>query len=90
MPQPHLRTRSKKQIKTTVPGGKTKTHYKKEKTSTALCFLCKKPLSGIPRSDPAEMRKLNYTKKRIWRLYGGKICPKCLKDAIKQAARALA
>ncbi|RLI43116.1 50S ribosomal protein L34e [Candidatus Bathyarchaeota archaeon] len=90
MPQPHLCTRSKKQIKTTVPGGETKTHYKKEKASEAVCFLCRKPLSGIPRLDATETRKLNYTKKRIWRLYGGKICPKCLKDAIKQTVRALA
>jgi len=89
MPQPYLRTRSKKQLKTKVPGGTIKTHYKKEKNSKALCSLCKRPLTGIPRSNPAKYRKLNYTKKRIWRLYGGKICAKCLKNAIKQVARTL-
>jgi|Deesub1362B_J571_1020462.scaffolds.fasta_scaffold00317_25 large subunit ribosomal protein L34e len=89
MPQPHLRTRSKKQIQITAPGGKTKIHYRKTKTSKKLCFLCRKPLSGMPRVNGVKTHKLNYTKKKIWRLYGNKICPKCLKNAIKQAARKL-
>ncbi|MEM2816481.1 MAG: 50S ribosomal protein L34e [Candidatus Bathyarchaeia archaeon] len=90
MPQPHLRTRSLKKVKVKVPGGRTKTHCKKEKVSTVICAVCRKPLAGVPLKDPAEVRKLSYSSRRVWRPYGGHICSNCLKTGIKKAARAIA
>jgi len=87
MPSPQLRTRSVKRVKVKLPGGATKTHYKRRKTSRSLCAFCKKPLSGSPRLTSAEMRKLNYAKRRVWRPYGGQICPECLKTGLKRAIR---
>ncbi|MEM3577067.1 MAG: 50S ribosomal protein L34e [Candidatus Bathyarchaeia archaeon] len=89
MPQPHLRTRSEKRLTVALPGGRNKTHYKNELTTTPTCVLCKKPLAGIPHLTTVKIRKLNRTKRRIWRLHGGKICHNCLKNALKQAARAI-
>jgi large subunit ribosomal protein L34e len=87
MPQPHLRTRSKKRLKVALPGGGNKMHYKKKAASTPTCISCKKPLAGIPHLTTVEVRKLNRSKKRIWRPYGGILCHNCLKNALKQAAR---
>ncbi|MEM2105611.1 MAG: 50S ribosomal protein L34e [Candidatus Bathyarchaeia archaeon] len=89
MPQPHLRTRSRKRLTVALPGGESKIHYKKKLNATPTCVLCKKPLAGMPRLTTVEMRKLNRTKRRIWRLHGGKICHSCLKNALKQAARTI-
>ncbi|NWG10379.1 50S ribosomal protein L34e [Candidatus Bathyarchaeota archaeon] len=89
MPQPHLRTRSKKRLKTPLPGGKKQVHYKKEKTSASTCAMCGQLLSGISRLTPSKVRKLNRTKRKIWRLHGGNLCHNCLKNALKQAARTL-
>lgn len=89
MPQPRLRTRSEKRLTVALPGGGTRTHYKKELPSKPTCALCKKPLAGIPRLKTAKLHKLNRTKRRIWRLHGGKICHNCLKNALKQAARTM-
>lgn len=90
MPSPHLRTRSLKKMKVKVPGGRTKTHYNKEKVSAAICAVCRKPLAGVPSKGSAEVRKLSYSARRVWRPYGGHLCSGCLKTGIKRAARAIA
>ncbi|MGQ9641306.1 MAG: 50S ribosomal protein L34e [Candidatus Bathycorpusculaceae bacterium] len=89
MPQPHLRTRSRKGIKKTLPSGKSKMHFKMGKPKALSCFLCKKPIAGIHRLNPAEMRKQERSKRRVWRPYGGQICHNCLKNALKQTARTM-
>lgn len=87
MPQPHLRTRSKKRLKVKIPGGETRIHYKTKDISPLSCVLCNKLLAGIGHRTPARMRKLNRSKKRICRPYGGKICHNCLKNSLKQTVR---
>ncbi|MCD6432250.1 50S ribosomal protein L34e [Candidatus Bathyarchaeota archaeon] len=89
MPRPAHRTRSKKRVYKASPGGSVKIHYRKEETKSPRCRICGNTLAGIPHLSPSEMRKLNRTKRRIRRIYGGQLCPKCLKTALKQAARTL-
>lgn len=89
MPQPHLRTRSRKRLNVKLPGGENRLHYRASGISPLLCTICDKPLAGIPHGAQKEMRKLNRSKKRIWRPYGGQICHNCLKNALKQAVRSL-
>jgi len=89
MPQPHLRTRSKKRLKVALPGSGNKIHYKRESASTPRCVSCKKPLAGFQHPTAVEVHKLNRSKRRIWRPYGGVLCHNCLKNALKQAARTL-
>lgn len=87
MPQPHLRVRSERKFKVAVPGGENRIHYIKTATSVVSCSLCSRPLSGISRMATVEIRKLNRSKRRIWRLYGGQVCANCVRKAIRQAAR---
>jgi large subunit ribosomal protein L34e len=89
MPRPSYRTRSRKRVKVKVPGGRLTIHYKREKAKHARCSKCGKPLSGIPRMIPSEIRKLNRTRRRISRMFGGQLCAQCLKTSLKQAIRAL-
>jgi len=89
MPQPHLRTRSKKRLNVTLPGGRKWVHHKKEKASTPLCHMCGRPLAGLPSLSTVQMRKLNRSKRRVWRPYGGNLCHNCLKNAVKHAARTI-
>ncbi|MGC8998088.1 MAG: 50S ribosomal protein L34e [Candidatus Bathyarchaeia archaeon] len=87
MPRPAQRTRSRKRVYKALPGGRTGIHFKREVPRGSSCARCGKPLAGIPRLLPYETRKLNRTKRSISRIYGGHLCPSCLKTALKQAAR---
>ncbi|MGB9854044.1 MAG: 50S ribosomal protein L34e [Candidatus Bathyarchaeales archaeon] len=89
MPKPAQRTRSRKRVCKALPGGRTSTHFKLEVTATSSCSHCSKPLTGVPRLSPSKMGKLNRTRRRIWRIYGGQLCHNCLKAALKQAARTI-
>jgi len=89
MPKPSQRTRSRGIISKKLPGKGRKTHYKQKAASLLRCDFCHLPIAGIPRTSTSEMRKLNRTKRRISRPYGGQICHSCLKTAIKQAARTI-
>jgi len=87
MPQPHLRSRSKKRYKTKSPGGKSQTHYKKEIMKTPKCCVCGNPIAGTSHLSTVETRKLNRSKRKVERPYGGQLCHNCIKKALKQTAR---
>lgn len=87
MPRPALRTRSRKRVYKALPGGKTTIHYRSETPASAKCRICGKPLSGFSRLTPSEMSKLNKSKRRVSRIYGGNLCPECLKTGLKEAVR---
>ncbi|MDH5438630.1 MAG: 50S ribosomal protein L34e [Candidatus Bathyarchaeota archaeon] len=87
MPRPSLRTRSRKRRSLRMPGGSTKTHYKREKTSVSRCSRCGQALSGVPHSTPSELRKLTASQRRLERVYGGQLCHNCVRELLKQAVR---
>ena len=87
MPAPRYRTRLIKKRKMKLPGGRTTTHYKKKKVKKSKCANCGRLLSGVPRLSAAEIRKLPKTQRRPERPYGGHLCPQCLQELTKQAAR---
>jgi len=87
MPRPALRTRSVKRKYVKLPGGRTTIHYKRKKPGYAKCMLCGGKLGGVPRGTPAEIRKLAHSERRPERIYGGVLCPKCLKQKLKEAIR---
>ncbi|MEM2643066.1 MAG: 50S ribosomal protein L34e [Candidatus Bathyarchaeia archaeon] len=89
MPRPYQRTRSRKRVLKALPGGRTGLHFKREVPRGGGCAKCGKPLSGVPRLLPHEIRKLNKTKRSISRIYGGHLCHNCLKTALKQAVQTL-
>jgi large subunit ribosomal protein L34e len=87
MPRPHQRTRSLRKVYVRTPGGETKIHYEKRRPGPARCAICGRPLNGVPRLRPAELRKLPKTAKRPERMFGGVICPDCLAKLLKKTIR---
>jgi len=83
MPIQPYRTRSLRRVKRRTPSGKVVIHYRKRKPKKAHCSQCKKPLGGVPRDLPYKIRKLSKTQKRPERMYGGVLCPECLKNHLR-------
>jgi large subunit ribosomal protein L34e len=73
-----------RKIKKRAPTGKISIQLKKEKPRFVRCAICKKPLHGIPRKTPSQLKKLSKSKKRPSRAYGGYLCPTCLKELIRK------
>ena len=70
----------------TTPGGERKIHYERRRPAAPKCAQCKKPLPGVARGTPAEVKKLSKTQRRPERPYGGVLCSQCLrKEMIKKA-----
>jgi len=67
--------------------GKTKILYKEKKPKSAKCGMCGKKLAGVPRASKAKIKNMPKTSKRPSRPYGGVLCPKCLKDRIREEVR---
>lgn len=86
MPRPSLRTGGRKTKQHSVPGGRRKVSYTKEKISSPKCSNCGRRLGFLPRST-SQIRKLSKSKKTVSRMYGGQLCHRCLRDALKQVAR---
>lgn len=87
MPRPRHRSRSLRRVYVRTPGGRTVIHYEKGKPSHAKCAVCGAILNSVPRLRPVELRKLPKSLRRPERMYGGVICPRCLKTLLKQAIR---
>ena len=87
MPEPRHRSRSSRRVKTKLPGGEVVTHYKKRTPGISKCSKCGENLKGIPRVRPYKMTKLNISKKRVERPFGGNLCTKCARSLIKEEAR---
>jgi len=87
MVRPRLRTRTLKRKRVRTPGNRLVTHYKRKKPSVAKCAICKKPLHGVPRLNPVQMRKLAKSKRRPERPYGGNLCSSCMRDLLRKTVR---
>jgi len=87
MPRPRHRSRSLRRVYVRLPGGDTVIHYEKRRPGPARCAICGRPLNGVPRLRPVELRKLPKTAKRPERMYGGVICPECLAKLLKKTIR---
>lgn len=61
---------------------------KKPKPAAAKCARCKKPLHGVPRLRPAQLKKLSKSKRRPSRPYGGYYCSSCMREALREKAYA--
>lgn len=83
MPIQPQRTRTFRRIKKKLAGRLT-IHYKKRKPKPAHCANCKKVLHGMPRDLPFKIRKLPKTQRRPERIYGGVLCPACLKIKLEK------
>jgi large subunit ribosomal protein L34e len=71
-----------------TPGSRTVKQYKKRKPSKATCAICGKILIGVPRERPYKMQRMQKSKKRPERPYGGVLCSACTRRKIIAQARA--
>ncbi|MFA4647085.1 50S ribosomal protein L34e [Pyrococcus kukulkanii] len=84
--KPMYRSRSWRRKYVRTPGGRVVIHFERRKPKIAHCAICGRPLNGIPRGRPVEMRKLPKTKKRPERPYPY-LCPKCMRRVMKEQIR---
>ncbi len=89
MPRPAYRSRSRRKTYVRTPGGLLNIHYESRKPGPARCAICGRPLHGVPRLRPVELRKLAKTEKRPERPYGGMICSSCLARLLRESARSI-
>jgi len=89
MPEPSLRTRSRKRHLLGLPGGRVKTRFKREKVNVLRCFRCGSVLQGGPRLIPSGVGKLSASEKRVERVFGGRLCHNCLRDLLKASVRSV-
>lgn len=74
-------------VKRRTSSGRVVIRPKRKKPKIAKCANCGKPLHGVPRKIPSEIRKLAKTKKRPERPYGGYLCSSCMRELFKEKAR---
>lgn len=70
-----------------TPGGRTTVHYREQKPQPAHCAHCHKALAGVPRENPAYLKKLPKSSRRPERPYGGYLCSACTRAQLKLKAR---
>ena len=87
MVRPALRSRSPRRVYRRTPGGATVVHYEKRRPGPARCARCGRPLGGVPRLRPYQLRGLSRTAKRPERPYGGVLCPSCLAELLREGVR---
>ncbi|RLE54645.1 MAG: 50S ribosomal protein L34e [Thermoprotei archaeon] len=84
MVRPAYRSRSLRRVKVRVPSGEVRVHYEKRRANVPHCAICGAPLQGMPR-----VRKGSHESIRPpTRPYGGNVCHRCLRLALKRAVRA--
>ena len=76
-----------KKIRVRLPSGRTVIKIKKKKPKAAACAVCKKPLHGVPRKHPVQLRKLAKTERRPERAYGGYLCSACSREVFREKLR---
>ncbi|MBD3263278.1 hypothetical protein GF374_02775 [Candidatus Woesearchaeota archaeon] len=75
--RPRHKSSSMKKIRRRTPSGKTKIVYKHKKPGKHKCAVCGALLHGKPRGRPVEIKRLNKSKRKPERPFGGKLCSKC-------------
>jgi len=85
MPAGKHKSRTYRRKYVRVPSGSA-LHYVKRKPKIAHCSICKKPLHGIPRGRPYQIRKLPKTQRRPERPYP-ELCSRCARQKIKEQLR---
>ena len=79
-----FKSRTFRRVFKRTPSGKNVLHYVLKKPKKAKCGKCGAILKGISRERPIKLKNLPRTKKTVSRPYGGNLCSKCMRLAIKE------
>lgn len=82
MPRPNKRSRTFRRIYVKSPSGNNKLLYKRKKPKRAHCANCGKLLTGVPSELPYKIMNMAKSQKRPERMFGGTLCPSCVKREI--------
>lgn len=74
-------------VKKKTPTNRIKKVQRREKPKAAKCARCGKPLHGVPKAHPSEIRKMSKSKRRPSRPYGGHLCSHCMRELFREKAR---
>jgi len=77
-------TKSLKRLKRKSPGGNV-THFRKQKYNYAVCGKCGDKLNR-PKLSSTQIRKLPKAERRPERPFP-ELCPKCMKEHLKEKVR---
>jgi len=86
MVRPMYRSRSWRRVYVRTPGGRTIVHYERRLNRPMRCGRCGAILSGVPKNE-WDRRRFAKSSKRPERMFGGVLCPRCLKEVLKQEIR---
>lgn len=81
-----FKSRTFRRVFKKTPGGKTVLTHILRKPKGAKCGKCKATLKGIARERPKKMQTMPKSQKRVSRPYGGNLCSRCTRIAIKEKA----
>ena len=87
MVRPSMRTRSRRKVKLTTPGGRAVTHFRRKKAGKATCGRCGRPLQGVASGSPTEIRGLSRSSRIPAKPYAGVLCPGCLDALLRYVTR---
>ncbi|MFX0060654.1 MAG: 50S ribosomal protein L34e [Candidatus Hermodarchaeota archaeon] len=86
MPEPKRRSRKVRHKIRLAP--KHRTHVTSRRAySPGRCCICHTKLHGVPFRRAVQTSRMTKTEKRPERPFGGNICHKCLKRAIRRTCR---
>ncbi|GCC11379.1 50S ribosomal protein L34e [archaeon] len=87
MVEPRYRTSSVKPRAKRTPGGKVVVHYEKKRVKAPKCARCGRRLEGMKILRPKVLKRVNKSKKKVNRPYGGYLCSSCMRQEIKAKVR---
>jgi len=89
MAESKTKSRTFRRIKKKAPANRILMHFVKRKPAKAHCSVCGAVLKGVPTGLSKELSKMSKTQKRPERPFGGVLCSKCARKAVKTYARSL-
>ena len=87
MVAPRFRSRTFRRIKVKTPGNRNTIHYRLRKPAKAQCGKCGRPLQGVARARPIQLRRFSRSQKSPERPFGGVLCSSCTRDELRARAK---
>ncbi len=76
-----------RRVSVATPGGKNVIHYRPRKHARAQCGTCGAFLQAVMTARPRLLARFSKSERRPQRPFGGVLCSKCSRAAIKAKAR---
>lgn len=87
MTKPWQRSRSKKRVKKKTPEGRVTTHFRRKRSGAPRCARCGRKLPGMRARNSKALKRLNRSRKKVNRPYGGNLCSACMRSEIRGRVR---